>query len=92
MTIRWTKPAVDDLTHICDHTLERFGPVQARRAAQLIFNSAGSLKDMPNRGRMGRKPETRELPIPPLPFVLIYRSRTETIEILRVLHGAQRWP
>jgi plasmid stabilization system protein ParE len=35
---------------------------------------------------------TRELPLPPLPFVVVYRLRGEAVEIARVLHGAQRWP
>ena len=26
------------------------------------------------------------------PYILPYRVRAETIEILRVLHGAQQWP
>jgi toxin ParE1/3/4 len=37
-------------------------------------------------------PDTRELVIARTPFVVAYRLRNETIEILRVLHGAQRWP
>lgn len=29
---------------------------------------------------------------PPLPFVAIYELREEQIVVLRILHGAQRWP
>jgi toxin ParE1/3/4 len=43
-------------------------------------------------GRPGRKPNTRELGIPKLPFVVIYRVRESVIEINRILHGAQKWP
>jgi len=36
MVVRWTKPAVDDLTNICDYTSRRFSPTQARRVATKI--------------------------------------------------------
>jgi plasmid stabilization system protein ParE len=63
MIVRWTKPAVDDLTHICDHTEEQFGAAQARRAALVIYDSVESLKAFPNKGRRGRELDTRELNI-----------------------------
>jgi plasmid stabilization system protein ParE len=55
MLVRWTKPAADDLWHICGYTQERFGAAQARRVALAIYESADSLKEMPYRGRKGRK-------------------------------------
>jgi plasmid stabilization system protein ParE len=63
MLVRWTKPAADDLWQICDYTQERFGAGQARRVALAIYESADSLKEMPYRGRKGRKPNTREMMI-----------------------------
>jgi plasmid stabilization system protein ParE len=36
MLVRWTRPAADDLSHICDYTAERFGAAQARRVADAI--------------------------------------------------------
>ena len=47
MILRWTKPAVDDLTRICDFTEERFGASQARRAALAIYDSVESLRPYP---------------------------------------------
>jgi len=35
---------------------------------------------------------TRELPLPPLPFVIVYRVLPEAIEISNIIHGARRWP
>lgn len=45
-------------------------------------------------GRVGRLKGTRELPLPPLPFMVIYRilEHADAIEILNVIHGTQRWP
>jgi len=92
MRIRWTELAGRDLTHICDYTEERDGPEAARRVALAIYEGVSSLTQFPQRGRPGRKPNTRELVFPNLPFLAVYRIREEAIEIQRILHGAQRWP
>ena len=44
------------------------------------------------RGRSGRKPNARKLPIGGLPFVIVYGVRESRIEIIRILRGAQKWP
>jgi toxin ParE1/3/4 len=92
MIVRWTKPAVDDLTHICDYTESRFGAPQARRAGLAIYKAASDLQAMPNRGRIGRKAGTREFLVVGLPFIIVYRVTEEAVEIVRILHGAQQWP
>lgn len=92
MIVRWTKPAADDLNHICDYTEKRFGAAQARRAAIAIYDSADALKDMPLRSRAGRKPGTRELAVAGFPFVIIYCAGQEAVEVVRILHGSQQWP
>jgi plasmid stabilization system protein ParE len=43
-------------------------------------------------GRPGRISGTRELVITGTPFVAVYRVRADAVEILRFLHGAQRFP
>jgi plasmid stabilization system protein ParE len=27
-----------------------------------------------------------------LPYIVVYRIKADVIEILRILHGAQKWP
>jgi len=46
----------------------------------------------PNRGRQGRVEGTRELVLAPLPFIVVYRVKTDAVEIVRVYHGAQDRP
>ncbi len=92
MRIRWTEPAVRDLTNICDYTEEHDGSEAARRAALRIYEAVGTLSQFPRRGRPGRKPRTRELVFPGLPFLAVYRVGEEAVEIDRILHGAQKWP
>lgn len=92
MTVRWTKFASADFSHICDYTEARFGIRQAENATTQILGAADLLGDSPFTGRAGRKHGTRELALQGLPFVLVYRLRKDVVEVLRVLHGAQRWP
>ena len=78
MLVRWTRPAADDLLHICDYTAERFGAAQARRVADAIYETATSLQDIPNRGRKGCKPDTREMLISGLPLRHYLPRRTRS--------------
>ena len=92
MRIRWTEPATHDLTRICDYTEEHEGPGQARRLALRLYEGIDSLAQFPLRGRPGRLAGTRELIFSGIPFLVMYRVRDDVVEILRILHGAQRWP
>jgi plasmid stabilization system protein ParE len=92
MKIRWTQPAVRDLTQICDYIEEHDGPARARSVALTIYQTVESLEVFPRRGRLGRKPNTREVVVSKVPYLGIYRLRDDVVEILRILHGAQRWP
>ena len=43
-------------------------------------------------GRVGRVDGTRELPVPPGPYIVVYRFRNETVEVISLEHGAREWP
>ena len=92
MRIRWTEPAAHDLTQICDYIQEHGSPLRARRVALAIYRRIGTLSELPEQGRTGRRPGTRELILPGLPYLAIYRIREGGVEIIRILHGAQQWP
>jgi addiction module RelE/StbE family toxin len=91
MQIRWSSAAAQDLFRIIEYILRENSPA-ARRVANTIYKSIGSLSSFPHRGRTGRLEGTRELPIPSLPFLVVYRVAEDTVEIAGVIHGAQRWP
>jgi toxin ParE1/3/4 len=57
----------------------------------LILDTVGLLDRTPSMGRPGRVPGTRELVIAGTPYIVAYRAKRRSIEILRVLHGAQKW-
>jgi toxin ParE1/3/4 len=91
MILEWTDLAASDLIEILDYIAED-NPAAALAAVDRIEQTSLRLADFPLSGREGSLQSTRELPIPSLPFVIIYSIRETTVEILRVLHGAQRWP
>jgi plasmid stabilization system protein ParE len=92
MRIRWTEAATHDLTTICDYSSDHLSSSLARETALRIYGAIDTLAAFPHSGRFGRKPGTRELVFTGLPFLEIYRVREKEIEIVRILHGAQRWP
>jgi len=57
-----------------------------------ITHSVSRLVTFPEIGRRGRVPGTRELVIASQPYIVAYRIRGQIIDILAVLHGAQKWP
>ncbi|WP_446745163.1 type II toxin-antitoxin system RelE/ParE family toxin [Silvibacterium acidisoli] len=92
MQVHWTSPAFRDFAKICDYTDAHFGLFRGRQTAEQISIALDSLEKMPLLGRPGRKQGTRELVLPDLPFLAIYRVRNDRVDLLRILHGAQRWP
>jgi toxin ParE1/3/4 len=91
MQVRWSPAAAEDFFRIIEY-IRQENPPAAQRIARTIYESAGSLKSFPYKGRTGRVDGTRELPLPPLPFVLVYRLVKDIVEIVNVIHGAQKWP
>ena len=65
-------------------------PGAAKRVVLELIERMEGLADAPHRGRPGRWPNTRELIVPP--YVIPYRIRGETVQVLRVVHGAREWP
>ena len=92
MRIRWTESAARDLTQIADYLEKHGSSATARRVALSIIQRIGGLTQFPEQGRTGRKAGTRELVLTDLLYVVIYRLGADSIEILRILHGAQMWP
>lgn len=92
MPIRWTLPAAGDLTQICDYIKKHGNAAAARRVALSIYDGVSLLAKFPRRGRPGRSPNSRELVLTGLPYLVVYRLGKDIVEILRILHGAQEWP
>jgi toxin ParE1/3/4 len=91
MNIRWSPEAAADFVGIVEYISQQ-NPSAAPRVGQSIYDSVSSLDSFANRGRPGRIEGTRELVLAPLPFIVVYRVTQDAVEIVRVLHGSQRWP
>ncbi len=91
MEIRWSPEAAADLIVIVQY-IRKQNQSAAERVAHAIFDASDSLTKFSQRGRFGRVEGTRELVLAPLPFIVVYRVKAEFVEIVRVLHGSQRWP
>ncbi len=84
--VAWTFRALADLNAIQAH-IEQFRPLAAQRMALRLKAAAASLAEYPERGRSAGR--LRELAIVP-PYLIRYRIRGGTVEIIRIKHGAQR--
>ena len=91
MELRWTEEAAADLEHITDYLFEN-APERAAELVRGIYNAPAALLTFPYRGRAGRKEGTRELVLSSLPYVVVYQITGEVIHVVRILHGAQKWP
>jgi toxin ParE1/3/4 len=91
MEICWSPETAFDFTAIVQY-IRQDNSSAALRVARSIYDAVAQLNTFPNRGRPGRVNGTRELPLPRLPFVVVYRVRENAVEIVRLLHGTQRWP
>jgi plasmid stabilization system protein ParE len=91
MTPIWSPEAIADLVALRAH-IEQDDPAAARRVALHIIHSVETLlPDSPEMGRPGRVPGARELVVPRTPFVVPYRVAGNTLQILRIFHGARKW-
>jgi toxin ParE1/3/4 len=92
MNIAWSPEAIEDLASLRSYIAED-NPAAARRGVlRTIRNIEQLLRDNPQIGRAGRVPGIRELVVPRTPYIVPYRIQRTTIQILRVYHGARRWP
>ncbi|MDP1758540.1 MAG: type II toxin-antitoxin system RelE/ParE family toxin [Thermodesulfovibrionales bacterium] len=91
MRIKWLKDALLDLIELRKY-IENDNSHAAQDVAISILSHVEQLAEHPAMGRTGRVEGTRELVISGLPYIIPYRVKNNTIEILRVLHAARKWP
>jgi toxin ParE1/3/4 len=89
--LRWVEGAVEDLQSAHDY-LEAESPKAALDTVDRIMSAVQRLEQFPNMGRAGRVAGSRELVVTGTPFVVAYRLKAESVQILAVLHAARKWP
>ena len=89
--VDWSDSALADLRQVMEYIADD-DPEAATRTGQRIWDAASRLEAHPGLGRPGRITETRELVISGTPYILPYSIVQGRPTILRVLHGARKWP
>ena len=92
MTPIWSPEAIDDLASLRAFIAGNNPSAAQRVVLHILHNVEVLLSKHPEMGRPGRVPGTRELVIPKTPFIVPYRVKSNTIQIMRVYHSARRWP
>lgn len=92
MQIKWTASAINDLQSLRAY-IEKDKPGAAKKLAKRIVTTVEeNLVLQPGMGRPGRKAGTRELVVTGTPYFITYKVEENHLVVLRVLHGAKRWP
>ena len=91
MRIRWLRLALEDLDQIAEY-IAKENPDAASKVVAKLWAAVQALADQPQMGRSGRVFGTRELVVTNTAFIVPYRVVNTEIQILRVLHGARKWP
>lgn len=91
MRVRWLRTALRNLEAEASFIAED-DPAAARLVVQRVLMAVATLAAQPALGRPGRVPNTRELVVLRTRYIVPYRIRADTIEILRVFHTSRRLP
>lgn len=82
------EPAARDLAEIVDY-IALDNPAAAETVYWSLVRAAERLPEFPALGRPGRYPETRELSLSDLPYLIVYEVDPETLTILAVFHTSR---
>ena len=91
MRIEWRPLAERDLVEIVTY-IAKDNPLAANTVFEEIKNQISMLAKYPYLGRVGRVKKTRELVILRTPYLAPYQILNEAVNILRIVHGACKWP
>jgi len=91
MRVRWLRRALRNLDEEATY-IATDDPEAPRRVVEHVLKAVVMLAARPGLGRPGRVPGTRELVVQKTRYVVPYRVRGDSIEILRVFHSSRRLP
>ena len=91
MRVEWLPEAEKNLTAQLDWIADR-DPWAAIDVGDTVLAAVERLADHPAMARPGRVAGARELVVVGTPYIVVYRIEAAAVVVLRVLHGAQRWP
>ena len=86
----WTLAALLDAREAWDY-IAADDEAAADRIADRVITAANRLDKFRSMGRPGPEGE-RVFHVPRTPYNIHYQATVEGVEILRILHGARKWP
>jgi toxin ParE1/3/4 len=91
MQVRWLRTALRNIDDEAAY-IAADDPAAARIVVRRVPQAVDQLAEQPSLGRPGRVPGTRELVVAGTRYLVPYRVRRDTIEILRIFHTSRRLP
>ena len=91
MRIKWLRAALRNLDEEAAY-ISADDPKAAQLVVQRVLSAVALLAEQPALGRPGRVVDTRELVISKTRYIVPYRVRGSTVEVLRVFHTSRRLP
>ena len=91
MRVRWLRQALLNLDSEASY-IAADDPQAARLVVRRVLEAVATLAEQPALGRPGRVAGTREFVVRRTRYIVPYRVRQETVEILRVFHASRRLP
>ena len=89
MKVRWLRTALRNLEEEATY-IAADDPAAARLVVARVLEAVIQLAVQPGLGRPGRVPGTRELVVARTRYVVPYRVKRDTVEVLRVFHTSRR--
>lgn len=89
MKVRFLKRAVQDLINIEAFTRKE-SPRGAARVGARIRKRADDLAQFPEQGTPSDKAGVRQLYVPKTPYIIIYRIKSDEVQIITILHTSNR--
>lgn len=92
MRVIWSPTARKQRAHAILYALDHLGAEQAVALDERFERASRLLAQSTRPGRPGVEPGTMEYVLSKVPYILVYRLRTDRVEILRLRHTAQKAP
>ena len=92
MRIHWTQNAIQHLVNIYEH-IALNSPTYAKQMVDRITRRSEQIVDQPLSGRKVPEYQTKDIrELIEKPYRIIYRIKTDQIDVLAVIHGARLLP
>lgn len=91
MHVKWLKRALLDLDD-AEAYIAQTDQLAAAEVVLKIISAVSLLKNQPGIGGAGRVSGTKELIVPGTRYIIPYRVKDNSLQILRVYHTSRIWP